>query len=91
MTHHARSQLDLISTFTWPPLKHSPRSTIDEVLHRDRYSVFGQIDRLGPPTELDWTLGVTRMSSYEANESTPSKARRPMYGTATTGLEGLVE
>jgi len=54
MTNHARSQLEMIAAFTWPPVSWSQPSAATELPRQESYSVFEPVDQhTYPPSEFE--------------------------------------
>jgi hypothetical protein len=49
MSDYAQSQLELIATFTWPPVRHARSSTVAGTLTGEPYCINGQADKRRHP------------------------------------------
>jgi hypothetical protein len=50
MSDYAQSQFELIATFTWPPVRHSPSSTVAGTLSGEAYCIYGHASKRRHPT-----------------------------------------
>jgi hypothetical protein len=52
MSDYAQSQLELIATFTWPPVRHPRSSTVAGTLTGEPYCINGQADKRRHPAAV---------------------------------------
>lgn len=85
MTYHAQSQLELIATFTSPPVRWSPPSAVTEPPRQTCYSVFEPVDQ---PAEPLSEFETRSRGSRVAPNGSVFKQRAPLARAANCFAQG---